>query len=452
MYSEIILSTHAFVPKSELRNPLGNLKIAFTLQSKYEEDIQIETFAETETHFGYPLHYHKFDCLTNNLIDNRSEGSPIKYSMVDSFELRDNQKPIYESFCKSLKNGSSGWLLHMPTGSGKTATAITFIQKIGKTALVIVPRDYLVKQWVDRILSFTSISMEDIGIAQQDMCDFEGKKIVIGMVHSIVKDKYSEKFKRYFGTVVFDETHTLGAETFSRAIGLFPAKYKIGMTATMDRRDGLSDVYKWSIGEVFLSPRNNTTLIQPKVFLREFATKFRHPYASTMKDAKKRRGVIISALATDLARNALIAIYAKKFADSQRRVVIFSDRLEQLKLLRELLVKRHEISAASLGLFTGSTKEKDRQIILDNSQIILATYGVMAMGVDVPDLRAVIFGTPLSDVAQSVGRILRLCKGTKDPVVLDIIDTAYPDCIRWSATRQKYYEKDAKAYIYNIVN
>ena len=237
----------------------------------------------------------------------------------------------------------------------------------------------------------------------------------------------------------------------SKVLEIFPAKYKIGMTATMDRRDGLSDVYKWSIGEVFLSPQNNTTLIQPKVFLREFATKCRHPYASTMKDAKKRRGVIISALSTDLARNALIAIYAKKFADSQRRVVIFSDRLEQLKLLKNLLVKRHEMSAASLGLFTGSTKEKDRQIILDSSQIILATYGVMAMGVDVPDLRAVIFGTPLSDVAQSVGRILRLCKGTKDPVVLDIIDTAYPDCIRWSATRQKYYERDAKAHIYNVV-
>ena len=57
MYSEIILSTHAFVPKSELRNPLGNLKRAFILQSKYEEDIQIKTFAETETHFGYPLYY-----------------------------------------------------------------------------------------------------------------------------------------------------------------------------------------------------------------------------------------------------------------------------------------------------------------------------------------------------------------------------------------------------------
>ena len=74
----------------------------------------------------------------------------------------------------------------------------------------------------------------------------------------------------------------------------------------------------------------------------------------------------------------------------------------------------------------------------------------MAMVVDVPNLRAVIFATPLSDVAQSVGRILRLCENVKEPVVLDIIDSDYADCIHWSRARQNYYINIAKAELINV--
>ncbi len=451
MYREVILHTHAFVPKADIKtNDLYRLRASFLLNSKYEDDLEVEAYKETATHFGFPLHYQNIDDLSDNVIDRRSEGRKIDFSMIDGFELRDNQKSIYKRFCGTYEEGKTGWLLHMMTGGGKTVTATTFIQKIGCTTLVIVPRDYLVKQWVENLLKFTSLKREDIGIAQQDRCEFEGKKVVVGMIHSIVKDKYPIEFKEYFGTVVFDECHTTGAETFSRALAMFPAKYKIGMTATMNRRDGLSNVYQWALGEVYLSPSNNTTLIQPKVFLRNFQTKTKHPYVSNMSDAKKRRGVLISALAGDAIRNGLIAAYTKKFADSGRRVVVFSDRLEQLKNLKEILTKKYEMGMGSLGLFTGSTKVKDRKIVLENSKVILATYGVMAMGVDVPDLRAVVFATPLSDVAQSVGRVLRLCKDAKDPVVLDIIDTVYPDCVRWAHTRQRYYERDAKANLYNV--
>ncbi|MBQ9407184.1 MAG: DEAD/DEAH box helicase family protein, partial [Desulfovibrio sp.] len=343
-----------------------------------------------------------------------------------------------------------GWLLNLGTGGGKTILACRMLQELGRTALVLVPRQHLVKQWMERILEFTTLQQADIGIAQQNLCEYKGKKIVVGMVHSLSKDKYTEDFKNHFGVVVFDECHVTGAQTFSETLGMFPAKYRIGLSATMERKDNLQDAYKLSIGQVLLAPEKITTLVQPKVFLRAYKAAKRHPYLSNMKDAKARRGKLISELSSDLARNALIGVYAKKFADSGRRVVVFSDRVEQLKLLRDILTKRHGMSLAAIGLFTGSTKAGDRKVILEHSQIILATYGVMAMGIDVPDLRAVIFATPLSDVAQSVGRILRLCEGTKDPVVLDIVDTAYADCTRWAYMRQKYYNDTAKAKLYEV--
>jgi len=449
-YSEIRLSTHAFVLKSELGNKLSQARSLFTLTSKYEPGVFVETYVETAAHFGFPLHYKNFAEHTENLIDERMVGTAAKFQMAEGFELRENQKPFISKFLQSIAKGKTGFLLSMTTGGGKTILGCRMLQELGRTALIIVPRDSLVKQWVERLTTFTTLTRDDIGIAQQGVCEYQGKKVVVGTIHSLCKDKYPENFKTYFGVALWDEVHVAGAQTFSKTVGMFPAKYRIGMSATVERKDGLADIYKMSLGQITLAPAKIATLVQPKVFLRAYAAKTRHPYLTKMKDAKARRGKLISELASDLSRNALIAVYAKKFADSGRRTVIFSDRVDQLKLLRDVLTKRHGMSLAAIGLFTGSTKAGDRKVILEHSQIILATYGVMAMGVDVPDLRAIIFGTPLSDVAQSVGRILRLCEGAKDPVVLDIVDSAYFDCTRWAKTRQDYYTKTANALLYEV--
>jgi superfamily II DNA or RNA helicase len=370
--------------------------------------------------------------------------------MVPGFTLRENQRPVFDDFCTWVQNGTTGFLLEAATGWGKSLVAVNMLKKLGKTTLIIVPRDFLVRQWIKVLLENTTLTEEDIGIAQQDVCAFRGKKVVVGMIHSLAKDKYSDEFKKYFGVVVWDEVHTVGADTFSKTIDLFPSYYRFGMSATPNRKDGMQDVFRLAIAQVKLSPSKLNTLVAPKVFLRAYKTTKKHPYVSTMKDAKARRGVLISELASDLARNALIAVYVKKFLASDRRILVFSDRIEQLKFLRDILTKKHGIKLTDIGLFIGRCKESERQHIIQESKIILATYGVMAMGVDVPDLRALVFATPLSDAAQSVGRILRLCENTKDPVILDIVDVVYDDCVHWSKSRQRYYRNVAQAKMYTV--
>lgn len=452
-YSEVILSTHAFIPKAELKQPAERLRALFTVRSWYEQDKEVLLYKETSTHFGVPLYYQDLSKFADEVKDRRSLGHQVSVEMADGFELRENQVGLFSDFCNRLQNNATGFLIEASTGFGKTVIASRMIAEIGLTTLVIVPRDFLVEQWVERLLAHTKLTRDEIGIAQQGVCDYKGKKVVVGMIHSLAKDKYPADFKKYFGLVIWDEVHVVGAETFSRTVGMFSSKYRIGMSATPDRKDGMGDVFKLTIGQTFLSPTKagaGSTLVSPKVFLRSYAASKKHAYLSRMKDAKSRRGVLISELAGDLARNALIAIYAKKFVESDRRVLVFSDRTEQLTLLKEILVKRHGMKAAGIGIFTGSTKEGDRRVILKSSRIILATYGVMAMGVDVPDLRALIFATPLSDVTQSAGRILRLCENAKEPVVLDIIDTAYEDCVRWARSRQQYYTDVARATLYKV--
>ncbi|MBR4742063.1 MAG: DEAD/DEAH box helicase [Desulfovibrio sp.] len=442
-YSEIRLSTHAFVPKSELKAAPESIMNALTITSRFEDKLKIDLSKQTATHFGYPLYLRDYKLFTDNLIDERSCGSPIDIHMASDFSLRENQKPILENFQLQLQLGRTGWLINMPTGSGKTIIACAMMQKIAKTTLIIVPREHLLNQWKERILQFTDTKEEEIGLAQQDICDFEQKKIVLGMIHSLAKDKYPTTFKNFFGLVIWDEVHVAAAQTFSQTLSIFAPKYRIGMSATLQRRDGLDDIYRWSIGEETLSI-NPHTLITPTIYQLTYKTKKKNNAIEFINNTQHRRGMLISTLAKDNERNALLAIQIKKIAATGRRLVVFSERKQQLQTLLNLL---HKDNIENVQLFTGDTKESERKQILETSSVLLATYGVMSMGIDVPDLRALIFATPQSNVAQTVGRILRLCPGTLDPIVIDLIDVVYQDCIYWSRSRKKFYTQVAQAKI-----
>ncbi|MCR5814304.1 MAG: DEAD/DEAH box helicase [Desulfovibrio sp.] len=449
-YSEIRLSTHAFVPKSELTEDLDELIRSFTRTSRYEESIHIPLVKETAESFGFPLYLKDFSKETAVLKDERSQGLSIDVEMSEGFSLRDNQRPLVEEFLKLLQEGKTGWLINMPTGSGKTVCALRMLKAIGRTTLIIVPRDNLIQQWSQRIQQFTNIQASEIGLAQQDTCDYQGKKVVIGMIHSLAKDKYPQAFCKAFGLVIWDEVHVAAAQSFSQTLSIFAPKYRIGMSATLHRRDGLQDIYKLSIGQNVLAISAHT-LLQPNVYILKYKAAKTNYKINFIKNANFRRAKLLSLLAEDAQRNALLASHIAKIAQSGRRTVVFSERIQQLKDLQALLTQKQAVNAEDIGLFTGETKEAERRKILAQSPIILATYGVMALGVDVPDLRAVVFATPQANVAQAVGRILRVNEESLDPVVLDVVDTSYQDCHFWAASRKKYYQKTAQAQLFELV-
>ena len=443
-YSEIILSTHAFVPKKELRASAEQIREQLTITSRYEESVKICLAKETESHFGYPLYMHDYAKHTSQLIDQRTPGTTIQISMAPDFQLRDNQKPLLHRFHEQLTQGRTGWLINMPTGSGKTVCALKMIADIGRTTLIIVPRDSLMNQWAERIQAFTDVSRDEIGWAQQDVCDYEGKKIVLGMIHSLAKNKYPQAFCRAFGLVIWDEVHVAAALSFSQTLSLFAPRFRIGMSATLHRRDGLTNIYRYAIGEEVLSI-DKQTLVQPAVYLQEYTPEKADHKLNYIKNFNFKRAKLISSLAKDDTRNTLVARHIAKIAASGRRIVAFSERIEQLNRLHELLIKELGLEDKDIGIFTGETREADRQEILAHSIIILATYGVMSMGVDVPDLRGVVFATPQANIAQAVGRVLRLNAEALDPIVVDIVDTCYQDCRFWAASRKKYYQTIAMA-------
>lgn len=449
MYSKIVESTHLWLPRGELKRPVHELRTFFTIRSSFDVRKAVALYKEAVAsgvpYVGIPRYYKpELRDLAEEYIDKTSHGLPVSFRFTS--ELRERQQPMIDAFVQALAQGKTGFLLHAPTGSGKTVLLLKMLEILGKTALVIVPRDYIVQQWRERILEHTDLTASDIGLAQQRVCDFEGKKIVIGMIHSLSKGKYPVEFRRYFGVVVWDECHVLGAETFAKTVGMFPARYRIGASATPSRRDGMDEVFRWSIAETTLQMAGSTEVL-PKVLVRNYSGVIPPQRLGLFSDKMQRRGVIITAIARDFKRNVLIAAYLKKLADSGRRVLLLSDRKEQLETVYSLLTVRHKVLAKDVGIFTHETPKRQREDILRYAKIILATYGVMSMAVDVPDLAGLVFGTPLSDVIQPVGRILRRAEDKKEPVVIDIVDTAFRECRAWYARRLVQYQKSGAQVI-----
>ena len=440
-FSKAIVSTHLFVPKNEI--DVEAYRRRYTVKSSYSNGPVISYYKEDDYYFGIPRHALRLTrAIASELEDRRVLGSPVNINFKG--KLWDYQLKAIDEFSTLVAKGGSGFFLEAAPGSGKTVMGLKMLSLLGVTSLVIVPKSDLVKQWKSRILSFTDIKEDEIGIVEGGNSDYVGKKIVIGLVHSVIIDRISTKeFCSYFGAILFDECDSsLPPKTFSSASGMFPAKYRIGMTASATRADGLHVIFEENLAQFKLKCVNTKTLA-PTVILHVFKESSGE-IPSYLRDLQ-RRGVLISNLANNPVRNDLIANYASKSYSSGRPTLIISDRKEQLKQLEKLLVKVYKIPKEEIGYFVRSLdgknlKEADKKHSADNCQIILATYGMMSRGTDIPRLSCLILATIRSDLKQTLGRIERFMENKESPILIDLVDSHYKETMNSAKARIKFYK------------
>lgn len=443
--------THLFVPcDSFTPKVLSELKEKFTIRSKYElpdggrtTSILYKEVVSSSSgirYFGLPR-YHGLQLIAP-VDDKTTLGHSIKFSMQDDAEhpMYAKQQRVLDVFRESIANGNTGVVLVLPTGAGKTCVGIKFICHLGKTALVIVPKDDLVQQWINRITSLTDIKREEIGIIKQDKCEYKGKKIVIGMMHSLAlrKKPYPKDMYSYFGVVVLDELHRTGSEKLGIVSSLFPSKYRIGLTATPKRTDGMEDVYRYTVGERWIGQAKDD-MPKPTVLVKQY--RIESGVLSSMRYIKNvinRRGRLNSLLAGCYERNKVLAAVILQSVKHNRQTVLMSDRTSQLDTIKQILLD-NDIAETEIGIYKGGVKDTDREKIITQKSIVLATYGAMDLGTDAPNLSLLVMGTPRSNVIQIVGRIRRIAENKKPPVVYDLVDT-FPDCERMFQSRMKDYK------------
>ncbi len=178
-----------------------------------------------------------------------------KIDLNFSGALRDYQKPVAEKFIKYITDplasgGAKGGLLDLYPAWGKTSTALYIASVLKRKCMVIVGKEFLMNQWIERIHQF--LPEARIGKIQGDVIDIDNKDIVLVMIQSLVsKNKhYPPETFSSFGFTILDEVHHVSSESFSRCMFSVVTRYILGLSGTMDRKDGTTDVFKMFLGEV----------------------------------------------------------------------------------------------------------------------------------------------------------------------------------------------------------
>ena len=384
----------------------------FNRSSIHSENGRFSVFMESPKKLYLPRFYgiQKFGDPTINKIE---EGDDIHISFHGS--LREEQIPIQNIYLENAKEKGGG-IISIKCGGGKTVLALSIISELKKKTIVVVHKDFLMTQWRDRILEF--LPDAKIGKIQQDTIDIDNKDIVLAMVQSLSMKEYNDDTFNSFGLAIFDECHHLGAEVFSRSMGKVASKYMLGLSATPKRKDGLSKVFEWFMGNiVYLQKKKNEDYAEVQLIECKFNdVNYNKEELNFRKDPCMPK--MINNICNYLPRTELIKDIIIKHHSEGRNILILSDRREHLNLLFNLL------KGYSVGFYVGGMKPDE----LRDSQgkdILLATFSMASEGMDIPKLNTVILSSPKSDVEQSVGRVFRqkACDRNFHPLIIDIQDT-----------------------------
>lgn len=333
-------------------------------------------------------------------------------------EVRENQKPIIDAYMKMLdKTNGGGGLLDVPCGMGKTAMALYIMSLLKVKTLVIVHKGFLLNQWIERITQF--IPSAKVGRIQGKIIDIEGKDIVIGMLQSLSMKTYNDNTFDGFGFTVVDECHHISSEVFSKSLTRIITKYTLGLSATMNRKDGLTHVFKMFLGNIACEierEKGDNVLIKSLEFISNDAE-----FEEVVLDYRgnTQYSTMISKLCDYSDRSEFILkVVQKELKETpDQQIMILGQNKNLLVYLHDAIEHRQ---IASVGYYVGGMKEPKLKES-ESKKIIVATYAMAAEGLDIKSLTTLILATPRTDVVQAVGRILRVKRNR--PMVIDIVDT-----------------------------
>jgi superfamily II DNA or RNA helicase len=363
-----------------------------------------------------------------------AEGDNI--SVAFNGELREHQWGPVNSYLDKVRASTTGGggLLDLPCAFGKTSLSLYILSQLKKKTLVLVHKEFLFNQWIERIQQF--LPGARIGRIQGPVIDIEDKDIVLGMIQSLSMKEYPPSIFESFGLTIIDEVHHISSEVFSNTLFKLVTKYMLGLSATMNRKDGTSKIFKMFLGEVVFKENRKqdhpvvVRAVEYKIDDEEFneiVYDFRgNPQFSTMITKLcnyNRRSEFILQVLGDMLRE-----------NPNQQVMILAHNKSLLKYLYDAIAARN---IASVGYYVGGMKEAALKES-ESKKVIIATYSMAAEGLDIKTLTTLIMATPKTDIEQSVGRILRERHGT--PVVVDVIDKHDLFQKQW-AKRKAFYRK-----------
>ncbi len=393
-------------------------KLTFKVKQDYGEDKIIKAWRESPNTFYVPRFYQ--DAPSKLL-----EGTPIDVPFHGS--IRPDQQKAIDVFLPKQCG-----LLELPCGFGKTILALHLIHKIGRKTLVIVHKEFLLEQWVERIREF--LPTATIGRIQGDTMD-TNKDIVIGMLQSISMKEYPKEVFRGFGFTIIDETHHIAAEVFSNALFHIVTPYMLGLSATMERKDGLTKVFKLFLGEVVYSAQREKTTVYIEKIMYTHSDKDFNTVIQNFRGETNYTSMIKKISEFNPRKDFILDKIGKLLQEpTTGQIMVLSHTKALLSYLHSGIEYR---GLGTVGYYVGAMKQSALKET-ETKKIVLATYAMAEEALDIKTLTTLILATPKTDVTQAVGRILRVKH--ERPTVIDIVDPHPTFQNQWNK-RRAFYNK-----------
>jgi superfamily II DNA or RNA helicase len=374
------------------------------------------------------------------LVDRRAmpEGR-IDVDLADTFRLKDYQQ---EAINVGVKNETA--LLQAPCGSGKTSMGVGLIARLKVRTVVLADQIDLLVQWKERcaaqLKGAYTVGMVGDGVDERDA------DVVFASIQTLANWTWVERYEwaKGFGLLLVDECHGSAAATDMGVLATMPQKYRIGLTATPNRDDGLSDMVFWNFGKPAWKITVRELAERGEVLLPDITPMITDWEPS---DPKMDWVHVVTELCEDDDRNALLVLQARLDVAAGGMVLMLSDRVPHCERLAEMC-RAAGLRAEAL---TGQVKRKGKGLTRNDIMELARARGldvltgttVADQGLDIPPISTVMLCTPtraLSRVQQRIGRAMRLSPGKTHCRVIDVQDK-YGPMQAQSAHRQRFYRR-----------
>lgn len=310
-----------------------------------------------------------------------------------------------------------------PTGTGKTICALWVAAELKRRLLVVVHRERLLHQWKKAVIDHLGVPEGKIGILQGDKNSLKNAWVGLVMAPTLVcrdeRDIYPHLLS--FGTVIYDEVHRFPTETLNKAFKYIACRYQLGLTATLERSDGMEGCITSHIGRKII--KSSMKPLDMEMYFIPYKSYFK-PYSTRMKL------VIPVLLSKHRGRNDLLVKIIKKAYVAGKRVLVLSSYVNHLTVLRDLCAAVG-LPPESMGMYVGKidgkkVRKEEYDRIKKSCEVVFATVNIFSTGLDFPDLEVGVEAVPMGNITQACGRIRRFLEGKNKAYWVSIDDYIHP--------------------------
>jgi superfamily II DNA or RNA helicase len=377
------------------------------------------------------VNFCKQESISFKVIDNRKKLDSVEFN--SEIELQPQQEIALEKIAEK-----DFGVIVSPPGSGKTIIGLEIIAQKRQPALIIVHRQQLFDQWIERIQSFLKIPKREIGqIGNQKFTI--GKEITVAMIQSLTRRDEISEIANSFGTIIVDECHHIPAKSFREAIVNFNSFYLYGLTATPKRKNNDEKLIYVYIGNILYNAEQKVQIkennIKAEVNIRE--TNLYAPFDYKIDKYETISRILIH----DTQRNALIVEDIEKHVNRFKTILLLTERKAHVDILNLYLKDKFETITIHGDDSEQSRKSKLEQLKQGHYKIVISTGQYFGEGVDIDNLECLFITYPFAFEGKLVQYIGRIQRSGKPPVIFDYRDTKIDYFDKMFKQRNRYYKK-----------